>query len=145
MIPLLFRFKSYMIILAILSALFGWGMWERSGKLSIKADYDGFVTKAQILAAERLAENQRKEAEYNERIKKAESARVASVKRLRDQNHSGIPRLPFLPATTEARICFDRTKLDAAIGILVKDLQGIATDGDLALIDLQAFVSSWPR
>ena len=142
MIPKLYLAGGLAIILLSLTT---WGLWERNSKLSIKAEYDGFISKAQILAAERLAENQRKEAEYNERIKKAESARTAAVKRLRDQNHSGIPRLPFLPASTEARICFDRPKLDAAIGILVKDLQGIATDGDLALIDLQTFVESWPR
>ena len=142
MIPKLYLMGGVTLVLLSLTT---WGFYERSAKLSIKAEYDGFVTKAQILAAERLAENKRKEAEYNERIKKAESARTAAVKRLRDQSHSGIPRLPFLPASTEARICFNRTQLESAIGVLVKDLQGIATDGDLALIDLQTFVESWPR
>ena len=141
-------FKSYIIggtFILILLSLVGYGYFEHSRFINMRDKHENFILKTEILAEERRIENQRKEAEYNERIKKAESARVAAVKRLRDQTNSGIPRLPFLPTSTEARICFDRSKLDAAFGILVKDLQGIATDGDLALIDLQTFVSSWPR
>ena len=145
MIPLLLRFKSYLIILAVLSALFGWGMWERSGKLSIKAEYDTFIIKAQILAAERLAENQRKEAEYRERLKTAEFARDRLMRELRQRReNSSLSGMSLTPESATNRVCFNRTKLESAFRILVTDLQGIAEQGDIALIDLQTVLAGWP-
>ena len=133
-------------LLLVILALTTWGFYERSGKLSIKADYDGFVAKAQILAAERLAENARKEKEYETKLRNAESARAAAIAKLREhQKRTDLSGMSFLPATPTNRVCFDRTQLESAIGNLVKDLQGLAEQGDIGLIDLRTVLDSWPK
>lgn len=143
MIPKLYLAGGLAIILLLLTT---WGFYERSGKLSIKADYDGFIAKAQILAAERLAENQRKEAEYRERLKTAEFARDAAMRKLRERRaSSSLSGMPLTPETATNRVCFDRPQLESAFRILVTDLQGIAEQGDIALIDLQTVLSGWPQ
>ena len=130
----------------VILALTTWGFAERSGRLSIKADYDGFVAKAQILAAERLAENQRKEAEYRERLKTAEFARDAAMRKLREHRaNTSLSGMSLTPETATNRVCFNRTELESAFRILVTDLQGLAEQGDIALIDLQTVLASWPQ
>ena len=134
------------VLLVIILSLFGYARWEHSRYVETKADYDTFIIKAQVLAAERLAENARKEKEYAENIRLAESDRNIAVAKLRDnQKRADLSRLPFLPASTENRVCLNRTQFESAIGDLVADLQEIAGTGDLALIDLQTFISSWPK
>lgn len=131
----------------VILALTTWGFYERSSKLSIKAEYDGFVTKAQILAAERLAENQRKETEYRERLKTAEFAASASLKRLREYTER--PRGSLLPsASTSTGIpettCYNRAGLDAALSKFEEGVTGLLTEGDEAIINVRAWLASWP-
>jgi len=134
------------VFIVILLAVGGYGLWEHSRYVSTKADYDGFVSKAQILAAERLVENVKKEGEYREKIRLAESARNDSLTKLRDyQKRADLSRMSFLPASPEDRVCFNRTRFESAIGTLVADLQAIAGTGDIALIDLQTILSSWQK
>ena len=140
---LLLRFKSYLIILAVLSAMFGWGMWERSGKLSIKAEYDTFIIKAQILAAERLAENQRKEAEYRERLKTAEFAAAAARNRLREYTERPrVSTVPGSPQTADANtICWSTDRFSEGF----RELERIITSGQEAVIDRTTLLESWPK
>ena len=133
-------------LLLVILSLTTWGFYERSGKLSIKADYDGFIAKAQILAAERLVENARKEKEYETKLRSAESARSVALAKLREhQKRADLSGMSFLPVTPANRVCFDRTQLESAIGVLVKDLQGFAEQGDIALIDTHTLLEAWPK
>ena len=143
MIPLMLRFKSYLIILGILSAMFGWGMWERNGKLSIKAEYDGFVSKAQILAAERLAENQRKEVEYAQRIKDAQRSRDNAINSLRAyRERPRLSSMPGSPQTADANtICFATDRFSEGL----RELERIIIAGQEAVIDRTTLLESWPH
>ena len=133
------------MILSILSTLFAWGMWERSGKLSIKAEYDGFVIKAQILAAERLAENRKKEIEYEERLKTAEFARTVAINQLRiSQERARVSRMSIIPQGPE-RLCFSRSGFDAALQSFLGTVEAIVTEGDIGLIDKQTLLKAWPE
>ena len=144
MIPLMLRFKSYLIILGILSAMFGWGMWERNGKLSIKAEYDGFVSKAQILAAERLAENQRKEVEYAQRIKDAQRSRDSAINSLRAYRErprlSSMPGSPQTSGRTDA-ICWTTDQFDTGL----RRLEEIIIRGQTSIEDVKLLLEAWPK
>lgn len=134
------------ILLIVILGLTSWGLSERIGKLTIEEKYNDFVSKAQILAAERLAENQRKETEYRERLKTAEFARDVAMRKLRERRESSsLSGMSLTPETATNRVCFNRTQLESAFRILVTDLQGISEQGDIALIDLQTVLSGWPR
>src|SRR3989304_1211500 len=126
------------VLLVIILSLFGYARWEPSRYVETKADYDTFIIKAQVLAAERLAENRRKEIEYQERLKTADAARSILLNRLRDSEASTHSiGMSLFAATTQSRVCLDKSRSDEAFTRLVADLQGLAQQGDIALIDLQ--------
>lgn len=131
----------------VILSLTTWGFYERSGKLSIKADYDGFIAKAQILAAERIAENQRKEAEYRERLKTAEFAAAAARNRLREYTER--PRGSLLPTSAASSgssetTCYNRAGLDTALSRFEEGITGLLAEGDEAIINTRAWFASWP-
>lgn len=127
----------------VILSLTTWGFYERSEKLSIKADYDGFIAKAQILAAEQLAYNRNKEIQYAERLKTAEFAAAAARNRLREYTER--PRsdpLPGSPQTADANtVCFATERLDRGL----RELEGIIVAGQEAVVDRNVLLESWPK
>lgn len=133
------------ILLAFLG-LAGWGYFEHNRFIKKSLELTEFVSQTQINAAVATAEKARKEKEDAERIQNAVIARDAAINKLRQHQASAASsRLPFLPASTENRVCLNRTQFESAIGSLVTDLQGLVGEGDIALIDLQTFIESWPK
>jgi hypothetical protein len=144
MIALLAKAKSYLWIGMAVMALFAWGMWERSGKIKVQADYDTFIIKAQAIAAVQLAENQRKEKENAQRIKDAESDRDTALKQLRHTtaNTSRLrTTIAALTASTTGKVCYRSQAFDAALS----GITGLIIEGDGAIIDNRAWFDSWPR
>lgn len=137
-------FKSYLIILAVLSAMFGWGMWERSGKLSIKSEYNGFVADAKAIAAVQLAERQRKEKENEERIKTSESDRNAALASLRLATaDSGRLRTTINSLTTSrsGQVCFRSPEFATTLS----GITGLVEQGETSLINSRALLEGWPK
>ena len=128
----------------IILSLTTWGFAERSERLSIKADYDGFIAKAQILAAERLAENQRKEAEYRERLKTADFERNRLMRELRERRErASLFTVPGSPQTSGSNeiVCWSATRFNEGL----RELEGIINQGQEIVIDLQTVLSAWPK
>ena len=135
-------------IAAIMLILAGYGWFEHNRYARVKAEFDGFVAQAQAIAAVQLAENQRKEKEREQRIKDAIRDRDAMVVRMRNLAKSASGSL--LPGTSTAAgitetTCYNRAGLDAALSRFEEGIKGLVTEGDEAIINTRAWLSSWPK
>ena len=133
--------------MVVMFALGGYAWVEHQEKITIQAQYDGFVAKAQAIAAAQLAANARKEKQYAEKLHAAESDRDTAVGRLRDYqantNRLRVSVTPKAPQGTD-RVCFTRSKLDAAIQQLITEVQGLLATGDSSLIANREALQAWP-
>ena len=148
MIALLARFSNYLmagmaVMIVVLSGL----VWlEHHNYISTLTEYSDFKADVKAKGEAAIIAKLKKEKEDAETIRIAVASRDSALIKLRQHQASAASsRLPFLPASTENRVCLNRTQFESAIGDLVTDLQEIAGTGDLALIDLQTFISSWPK
>jgi len=133
-------------VLFVLMSMLSWALLERNGRMKVQADYDGFVAKAQVLAAQQLEANARKEKEYAEKLRMAESARSAAVIKLREyQAGARSNRVSVTPATATDNLCFSRAKFDTAIQSFLEEVEGLLATGDLALIDNHSLIEAWPK
>ena len=137
MLTLLLRFKSYLIILAVISAIFGWGMWERSGKLSAKAE----LTVLQILHDKVVKDNKRKEVENDERIKTAAAERDSLHRQLRDNQVRLSTLQRTLTTSKSGQVCFREQGFATALS----GITGIITEGEVGIIDARTLLDSWPK
>lgn len=128
-------------LLLVILSLTTWGFYERSGKLSVEVK----LTLLEAKHDEVVKENKRKEVENDERIKTAVTERESLVRQLRDNQVrlSAVQRT--LAAGSSERVCYARAGLNAAFGILVSEIRGIASEGDTAIINNKALLDSWPK
>lgn len=136
------------IVLAIIAGLSSATWFEHQKYLTTKAQYEGFVAKAQALAAQQLAENARKEKEHAQILQDALAARDAAFSSLRhyaDLARSG--RLSITPIASPGtdRLCFSRPAFDAALQQFLGTTEGLITEGDGSVIDNQAWAQAWPK
>ena len=128
------------LLLVILSML-SWGLWERSGKLSAKAELTALQTEHDKV----VAENKRKEVLNNERIKTADAERVSLTRQLHDNQ----VRLSALRASITTHrpdgTCTESTTVDTALSEFLADVEGYITEGDTAVINVKAWAASWPK
>ena len=137
MIPLLLRFKSYLIVAGILSAMFGWGMWERSGKLSAKAE----LTVLQVLHDKVVKDNKRKEVENDERIKTAAAERDSLHRQLRDNQIRLSTLQRTLTTSRSGKVCFREQGFATALS----GITGLLGEGETGIINAKTLLDSWPK
>jgi len=141
MIPKLYLFGAIGLVILVLS---GYGWFEHTRYQTTKAEYDGFVAKAQAIAAQQLAENARKDKEYADKIHSAESARDAALGKLRDSQASTSrlrSTLHSLSASRSGQVCFSASGFDAFLSANT----GLIEQGQGAIIDSRALLQSWPE
>ena len=125
----------------VILSLTTWGFYERSGKLSIKAELEVL----QVLHDKVVKDNKRKEIENNERIKTATAERDSLLRRLRDNQVRLSALQRTLAASGSGRVCYDADGLNGAYRELVSEIRVISGEGQAALIDNKTWLSSWPK
>ena len=128
---------AVIVILSLLS----WGLIERSGRISIKAEYDGFVADAKAIAAVQLAERQRKEKENEERIKSAELDLAAE--RLRHQADTNRLRATVnsITASQSGKVCYRSEGLNTTLTGII----GLIGEGQDSIDANRQWLASWPK
>lgn len=128
-------------LLLVILSLTTWGLWERSGKLSIKAE----LTSQQAEYDRTVKENKRIKEENDERIKTAATERESLMRQLRDNQL----RFGSLRASITTRrpkgTCTESATVDAALSQFLADTEGFITEGDEAIINVKAWADSWPK
>ena len=124
--------KTYLIFGVVILALLRWGSLERSGKISIQAEYDTFIAKTEAIKAKQEKDNA-------EAIHAALTKRDAAI-RLRNEARANLMRVS-LAAEGVSQGCFRSQEFDAAISTIT----GIVEQGETALINFKSCMESWPR
>ena len=130
--------NQFITVGLILLALVGWGTWEHTRFLSVKAEYSDFRQEA-------TAQVLKQEKAHNDQINSAMAERDVSIARLRDSEaRSRSLRASITPQSGD-RLCFHRTAFDAALQQFLGDIEGLLAEGDISMINLQATLAAWPK
>lgn len=131
-------------LLILIISLSGYGWFEHNRYVTTKLEYDGFVSKAQAIAAQQLSNNERKEKEYANKLHIAESARLDAFNKLREyQARPRGERLPGSPQTSgnADTVCWSIERFDLGL----RELEEIIIAGQKALIINKEALEAWPQ
>ena len=134
MLTLLARFKGYLFILGLMAAILGYAWYEHTRFLNIKIEFQDFIENS-------LALQLKKEKEHAERLNVVLSERDASLVSLRNSQNRTRELQSALASQGRDRVCFKGPAFDTTLS----GISGLITEGETALINLQACLAAWPK
>lgn len=132
-----------LIVLMAFAVLSSMTFYYRGQYQTEKAAYDEFISKAQVLAAQQLTDNARKESERAQAIQAAITDRDAALDKLRNAtaNSSRLRAIiASLTASSSGKVCFRSEGFNAALS----GITGLIEEGDGAIITDRAWYQAWP-
>ena len=150
MIPVfLYKWIGIGVVMLVL----GLAVWVQTERLdAVKAEYAGFVAKAEAIGREQEAaakikdaENKAKQEKANAENARTKSALTIALNSVRNTRPSG----SFVPAAAPGAVrpdlaCYDRAEYSGATGRLVEGLRGLADESTAATIDLNT-AKTWAQ
>ena len=139
--------------IGVVMLVLGLAVWVQTERLdAVKAEYAGFVAKAEAIGREQEAaakikdaENKAKQEKANAENARTKSALTIALNSVRNTRPSG----SFVPAAASGAVrpdlaCYDRAEYSGATGRLVEGLRGLADESTAATIDLNT-AKTWAQ
>ena len=147
-LELLSNWRVWLGIVFLLLA--GYAQYWKSEARAYKDQLTVFTAQVESIGKQAIERNRRIEDANKSRIDVAIANRDASIARLRLLVQQANTRTSVLPSTAgtaqdPSRVCFDKAKLDESLKQFIGSAAGIAQEGDSAIIDNKAWLSSWPK
>jgi len=133
------------ILMAVMLGAYLKGRSDGAEKVQLK--FDAFVSETKALGMKAEADKAKKEQADAAKIATAVTTRDAALASLRVAQSRA--RSGFVPNSTagskdSGNVCYDRPTLDAALRKLDTGVSNLVTEGDAAMINGRALLSSWP-